>query len=587
MKTNIYKYWACAALAVGTAVSFTACEDFFEQDSDRVIYDDSDHLSAPGDTVYSMLGILQKMQAIADRTVLLGEVRGDLVDVNSHTPSDLRDLSLFNLSDSSNVYNNPRDYYAVINNCNYFIAHVDTALRDNRNQKVFTREYAAAKTFRAWTYLQLVLAYGRVPFVTEPVMSMADLSRDYPSVELPALCDWFISDLAPVADEPLPLFPGLAADNHLVFFPTKMLLGDLCLWAGRYVEAARWYYRYITERNGRNSAYAISASAASWARNEEDYNNFDYSSYRTLVESEGYDPNSELMSLIACPNNRAEANYSQLYDLFNSTYENDYKVPLTPSAALVNLSESQTYCNYTTSNTVVTVPSDLRRYNGDLRLPSCYVEGTVYHDNAYSPTQTIRKYNGRNVHVNRRAVAYLRFAEAMNRAGYPRFAYEILADGVSDTIVHRYVLPYLRTKADTAFVKEFSFPDLRYVVRRLHPNENVNTIGIHSRGSGWTEYNEAYAFPKAPEEEPDTLQWQIEAVEEMIVDEAALELSFEGYRFYDLMRVSMHRNDPAWLAGKIYARRGKENAAEMRSLITRPLADPHFWYLSWRGMVGY
>ena len=114
------------------------------------------------------------MQALADRSVLLGEVRGDLVDVNEYTSADLRDIALFELDDSANVYNQPRDYYAVINNCNYYIARADTALKDNRNEKVFMREYAAAKTFRAWTYLQLVLAYGKVPFVTDPILLSGD-----------------------------------------------------------------------------------------------------------------------------------------------------------------------------------------------------------------------------------------------------------------------------------------------------------------------------------------------------------------------------------------------------------------------------
>ena len=161
MKTNICRLmgWGVVAAAV-SSVSLTGCQDFFEQESDHIIFADGDHLNNPTDTVYSMMGILQKMQAIADRSVLLGEVRGDLVDVNEYTSADLRNIALFELDDSANVYNQPRDYYAVINNCNYYIARADTALKNNRNEKVFMREYAAAKTFRAWTYLQLVLAYG-------------------------------------------------------------------------------------------------------------------------------------------------------------------------------------------------------------------------------------------------------------------------------------------------------------------------------------------------------------------------------------------------------------------------------------------
>ena len=220
MKTNIYRLMGCGVMAAAvSSVSLTGCQDFFEQDSDRIIFADGGHLNNPTDTVYSMVGILQKMQALADRSVLLGEVRGDLVDVNEYTSADLRDIALFELDDSANVYNQPRDYYAVINNCNYYIARADTALKDNRNEKVFMREYAAAKTFRAWTYLQLVLAYGKVPFVTEPILLSGDLERDYPKLEVKDICEWLISDLVPVADEDIPLFNGLSVDSRLAYVP--------------------------------------------------------------------------------------------------------------------------------------------------------------------------------------------------------------------------------------------------------------------------------------------------------------------------------------------------------------------------------
>ena len=148
---------------------FTACSDFLDQESDQVIYADKDHLNNATDTLWSMAGIMNKMQVIADRTILLGEMRGDLVDITNNASADLRDVAFFNIGDD-NVYNSPRDYYAVINNCNYFIANADTALRNNRNEYVFMKEYAAVKAFRAWTYLQMVLNYGSVPFVTEPIM---------------------------------------------------------------------------------------------------------------------------------------------------------------------------------------------------------------------------------------------------------------------------------------------------------------------------------------------------------------------------------------------------------------------------------
>ena len=118
-------------ILTATASMTVSCEDMLTQDSDNVIYADNEHLIDATDTIYSVTGIINKLQNIADRTVLLGELRGDLVDVTSATSSDLRDVALFNVGDS-NIYNSPKDYYSVINNCNYFLAKADTALKNNR-----------------------------------------------------------------------------------------------------------------------------------------------------------------------------------------------------------------------------------------------------------------------------------------------------------------------------------------------------------------------------------------------------------------------------------------------------------------------
>ena len=104
MITKIYKF-IFAVLAIG---GFASCADFFDQESEHVVFSDKDHLNSATDSIYSVIGILNKLQAIGDRTVLLGEVRGDLVDLTTDANSDLRDVSLFNIGDD-NKYNNPTD----------------------------------------------------------------------------------------------------------------------------------------------------------------------------------------------------------------------------------------------------------------------------------------------------------------------------------------------------------------------------------------------------------------------------------------------------------------------------------------------
>ena len=55
----------------------SSCEDMFTAENQLVTTN-----LAPQDTVYQMMGIVKRMQKLADRTILLGEVRADLVPVN-------------------------------------------------------------------------------------------------------------------------------------------------------------------------------------------------------------------------------------------------------------------------------------------------------------------------------------------------------------------------------------------------------------------------------------------------------------------------------------------------------------------------
>jgi hypothetical protein len=143
-----------------------------ETSSELVEFEKDNTLNHPTDSVYSVMGIVNRIEQIADRLVLLGEVRGDLVSATEAASADLKRLAAFDLS-RENKYNQVSDYYAVINNCNYYLAHIDTALQ-RRGRTLFTYEYAAVKAFRAWTYLELVKAYGQVPLVLTPLMTEAE-----------------------------------------------------------------------------------------------------------------------------------------------------------------------------------------------------------------------------------------------------------------------------------------------------------------------------------------------------------------------------------------------------------------------------
>ena len=191
--------------------------------------------------------------------------------------------------------------------------------------------------------------------------------------------------------------------------------------------------------------------------------------------------------------------------------------------------------------------------------------------------QSIDKFNSDGVTLYRVSMVYLRYAEALNRAGYPQSAFAVLKYGLYPTTVSKYIDEEERTAA----AKLIGFDVDNFT--------EENTMGIHSRGCGWAECDTLYRLPEPLEPKAtraDTVNYQIPLVEDMIVNEMALEGAFEGYRFFDLMRVALRRNDPAYLADRVYKRDGLDNVGTVKGTIKKDLYDPKNWYFSFKGKIG-
>lgn len=573
MKIRIAKATALLALPMVVACCslMTSCEKVLSTDSEFVQFAEDNTLDQPEDTIYSTMGIIRDMQIVADRLVLLGELRGDLVVTTDEATKDIKNLAAFNFSED-NQYNRISDFYAIINDCNFFIANADMNL-ERLGKVIFEREFTAIKTFRAWTYLQLAKIYGEVPLVLDPILTESDAQKEMykePS-DMSAICEYFISDIEDLVDNELPQYGQIGSYNSKQFFiPVRVLLGEMCLWSGDYDVAIEYFADYLTMLNNQ---VPTGTASAYWNENIDNF------ATAVPVGSFGGMFNSsiseEVISMIPMEDNEYYGVKSYLPNIFNSIGNSNHGFfQVTPSKAMSDYSYAENYCYlYTTKvgKDTIYVPKDnlqKKYYAGDLRFCQTYSYGNVNRDefSKYSSKeQSISKHNGMFVVTYRKQQVYLMLAEALNRSGYPETAMCVLKYGLTNLNILRYVsdneydmLPYCIDFNDAIFTEN-------------------NTQGIHSRGCGEAECDTLYVLPMpetALASYDDTVAYQIPLVEDMIMREMTLEEAFEGQRYYDLMRIAIRRGEPEYLAKPIANRTGQEDAALLSFL-----KDATNWYL--------
>ncbi len=453
----------------------TSCEDMLSPDSERHSY------IVAQDTLYSYWGILRSLQNVAERYIILNECRADLVDATSNVSDSIAAIINFGqgaykdlYQDGSNIYLKASDYYHIINSCNAYIAYCDTFRTTGTQEKYMIKEYAQVQAIRAWVYMQLVYAYGKVPFYKEPLLTTDDINnfannKNRPMVDASNLADYLAPELIPmeyvVEKYGYPQYETYGDDNYVchsskVMFPLSVVLGDLYLMKGdkaSCAQAAQHYYNFLNSKYG-GTIHATNYGSTGFLSEGEDDPRYEYANV-PFTEAGQVSSNQEAITCI--PSNKGKLDgkvntsvnrlfgFTPTMSVSGNTESSHSSVGLTlnfdrelvASKGYEALCDSQKYEVYIgdsnnpyTAIAVLPGIGDARRsWTYDGRTGNQYI-GYVGEDRMYgkfvSKQNPNRSFCATYPMVYRKATVWLRYAEAINRAGFPSYAFAVLKNGL-------------------------------------------------------------------------------------------------------------------------------------------------------------
>lgn len=472
---------------MGVGIATTSCEDMLTPDLTRYTENFSGR-----DTVYFYNGILRNVQDMVEQNELLGDLRSDLVTTTKYTSDSISNIVKYENKriDGEDQLLNRAAYYKVINQCNFYLAKVDTTAQKN-NIKYMKREYAQVLNIRAWAYLQLVQTYGTVPFITKPVDNADTGWEKNPEKWATAdnLLDLLKADLKtangieyangygyPDYGEYQTGNSNFKVNTKYLRFYSDLILGDLYLLhsANRqdYIEAAKSYYKFLRRYN--NSTYNVTGGFATYSRYQLPNGTYQYTPNVDSWIGSGLNASSlgnENITIIpSAANNTFGRVLSRNVQIFgfdpssrNSTSSDvnggsvstsgqvtisvNYRSrQVGPSNAYVNLCKAQSYSNteyasgIASNITYFTGVGDARMY-GTAPIVETKEGGRDENENRYIMKSAVpASVDGSGLahgasfkhfrSIYRVRQVWLRYAEAINRAGFPRLAFAVLRDGL-------------------------------------------------------------------------------------------------------------------------------------------------------------
>ena len=188
--TNVLNKMRAVVLVIGLSIFASGCSDFLEADPDsalnqELLYNDYK------DIFPIKFGMYDILQQLVDQMFVIGECPADLVVSGPGAIGKYRDVAEFidNNVYPSNQYLDKSGFYQLINHCNDALVRLPKLYDNNpvwvnstinsgmKGEHIYNMVVAEILWGRAFAYVQLIKNWGDVPFFTEPMYTAEDVKK--------------------------------------------------------------------------------------------------------------------------------------------------------------------------------------------------------------------------------------------------------------------------------------------------------------------------------------------------------------------------------------------------------------------------
>lgn len=533
------------------ALLFSSCDKFFDIQTENLQLEEETYKDK--NTIYAgMIGLSASFRSLAEHHILLTELLGDLMTPTHNAPDEYWDVYRYKQnSDRADAFAAPTPYYRLVVDCNDFLRHLMRYKREYPNgitENIYKGLVSTAIGYRAWAYLQIGKLYGEAYYydlanvdvdqnLTGRLLSLDQLlpellfhlEKGVDGVNGYQTLDWRIMIDPNVKDTDFdPIWNRVSIDPY-------MLLCEIHLWRGDYIGAAKTGIDYMSG-NGDNFKMNVFVNGNSVLWND------------LFGKDLSKDHAKEAMTVVPFDYDLQQTH--QLQNLFSNTYPAVYYFA-------PNTTVNRRFIMQIDRVEIDPVSGEKRMfYKEDKRGAASinYGNGQLfiqkYHYKKLSHEQDAP------IYIYRTAELMLMIAEALNGIGNNAAADSLLNVGFEKSWSGKFFNP------------PFDMP--------IYGTTLSKVKGVRSRAGMKGNYVRYYVDTLNLKSEQERKVRREFVMDSLICEETALELAYEGKRWFNMLRVARNKKRPECLAVPVSQKFGTE--AKIYEIW---LMDPKNWFIHW------